>query len=166
MGRGRRGEGPMGARHSRLGAALAAAWEAEVVSGRRLTTFADRVADPAVKARILVLAAFCRAHASRILARLASLGRGPLPVPPEQEDGDGELAEGLRQVAALARSAATRYETMANTARAQSDLSSAWVCELNRSEEEDLVTELHRLLEKGVPLGDEAQREDDSVLGA
>lgn len=141
----------MGLRHSRLAAALAAAWEAEVVSARRLTSFAERAADPSVRARLLVLAAFCRAHASRILARLAALGRGPLPVPPDEVGGEGEgLAEALRREASLARSAAVRYEEMAEAARGQSDLSSAWVCELNRSEEEDLVLELHRLAQAGV----------------
>lgn len=141
----------MGARHSRLAAALAAAWEAEVVSARRLTSFAERAADPAVRARLLVLAAFCRAHASRILARLSALGRGPLPVPPEEVPGEGEaLLEGIRREATSARSAAVRYEEMAELARSQSDLSSAWVCELNRSEEEDLVVELNRLVQSGV----------------
>ncbi len=137
----------MGARHSRLAAALAAAWEAEVVSARRLTAFAERAADPSVRARLLVLAAFCRAHASRILARLAALGRGPLPVPTEDVGEDEPLAEALRKEANLARAAAARYEEMADLARSQSDLSSAWVCELNRSEEEDLFVELSRLVQ-------------------
>lgn len=141
----------MGPRHSRLAASLAAAWEAEVVSARRLTGFAERAADPSVRARLLVLAAFCRAHASRILARLAALGRGPLPVPPEDVGGEGQgLADSLRREASLARAAAVRYEEMAEAARGQADLSSAWVCELNRSEEEDLVLELNRLVQVGV----------------
>ena len=37
----------MGARHTRLAAALAAAWEAEVVSARRMTALAERVGDAA-----------------------------------------------------------------------------------------------------------------------
>ncbi len=74
----------MGSRHTRLAAALAAAWESEVVSARTLALLAERTHEAHVKARLMVLAAFCRAHASRLLARLSSLGRGPLPVPPEE----------------------------------------------------------------------------------
>ena len=73
----------MGTRHSRLAAALAAAWEAEIVSAKTLTTIAEQSQDVRLKARLLVLAAFCRAHASRLLARLSAMGRGPLPVPPD-----------------------------------------------------------------------------------
>src|SRR5687768_4515012 len=103
----------MGARHSRLAASMAAAWEAEVVSARRLSELSERVSDPTAKARLLVLAAFCRAHASRILARLASLGRGPLPVPTDEVDEPGELDAALRREAHNARAAAARYESMA-----------------------------------------------------
>ena len=78
----------MGTRHSRLAAALAAAWEAEVVSAKTLTTIAESCGDVRMKARLLVLAAFCRAHASRLLARLSAMGRGPLPVPPEEVEVD------------------------------------------------------------------------------
>src|SRR2546423_1368758 len=106
----------MGARHSRLAAALAAAWEAEVVSGRRLSHCADHVSDASMRARLLVLSAFCRAHASRILARLAALGRGPLPVPAEVDE-QADLRCHLEHVAQLARSAANRYEAMADLAR-------------------------------------------------
>lgn len=144
----------MGARHTRLAAALAAAWEAEVVSARTLTELAERMSDPRVGARLRVLAAFCRAHASRLLARLAALGRGPLPVPPEccviEVD---DLGAALRREAAFARICAHRYETLAQVARSQADLSSAWVCELNRTEEEDRALELLRLAEEqGAPL--------------
>jgi hypothetical protein len=136
----------MGARHSRLAAALAAAWESEVVCAKRLSALADRLADPSLRARLLVLAAFCRAHASRILARLAALGRGPLPVPSEEEPTfERGVEEALRHEAQLARASALRYESMAELARRQSDLSSAWVCELNRSEEHDLAIELTRI---------------------
>ncbi len=140
----------MSARHSRLAAAMAAAWEAEVVSAQRLSLFADLMVDPSVKARLLVLAAFCRAHGSRILARLAALGRGPLPVPPEPEL-DATEARDLRRAIERhirhGRVAIRRYERMAELARNQADLSSAWVCELNRGEEQDLLNELTRLLD-------------------
>jgi hypothetical protein len=144
----------MGPRHSRLAAALAAEWEAEVVSGRRLLGCAEAVGDPVVKARLLVLAAFCRAHASRILARLAALGRGPIPVPPDEEEGPGgpgPAFEGLSRARGVARAAASRYAVMADLARAMSDLSSAWVCELNRSEEEQLISELGEILANRYP---------------
>jgi hypothetical protein len=143
----------MGARHTRLAAALAAAWEAEVVSARTLTELAERVSDPRVGARLRVLAAFCRAHASRLLARLAALGRGPLPVPAELLVEVDDVASALRKEAAFARICAHRYEALAQVARNQADLSSAWVCELNRTEEEDRALELSRLAEEqGAPL--------------
>jgi hypothetical protein len=99
---------------------LAAAWEAEVVSARRMTALAERIGDARVRARLMVLAAFCRAHASRLLARLAALGRGPLPVPPEDIELDPDTIL---------------------------ELSSAWVCELNRTEEQDRARELLALAE-------------------
>lgn len=141
----------MGTRHSRLAAQLAAAWEAEIISARTLTAIAERSSDVRLKARLLVLAAFCRAHASRLLARLSAMGRGPLPVPPEHVTVEGELRRALIEEASAARSSATRYEEMAETARLQADYSSAWVCELNRAEEEDRATELAKLAEGRYP---------------
>jgi bacterioferritin (cytochrome b1) len=138
----------MGSRHSRLAAALAAAWEAEVVSARILSELADRAGDVRLKARLLVLAAFCRAHASRLLARLSAMGRGPMPVPPEELEIEPDLRLALAHEAAAARNAAQRYEEMAETARAHADYSSAWVCELNRAEEEDRASELGRLAQE------------------
>ncbi|MCP3101626.1 hypothetical protein LZ198_22370 [Myxococcus sp. K15C18031901] len=137
----------MGARHTRLAAALAAAWEAEVVSARRMTMLAERIMDARIRARLMVLAAFCRAHASRLLARLAALGRGPLPVPPEHIELDADTLLELRREGAFARASAARYETTAELARQQADLSSAWVCELNRTEEQDRARELLALAE-------------------
>jgi hypothetical protein len=134
-----------------LAAALAAAWEAEVVSARRMTALAERVGDPRARARLMVLAAFCRAHASRLLARLAALGRGPLPVPPEDVEVGADLAHELRREGAFARTAATRYEGTAEMARQHADLSSAWVCELNRTEEQDRSRELLSLAEGVLP---------------
>lgn len=137
----------MGARHTRLAAALAAAWESEVVSARRMTMLAERLADSRGRARLMVLAAFCRAHASRLLARLAALGRGPLPVPPEELTLDEDTVLELRREAAFARASAARYEVTAELARQHADLSSAWVCELNRTEEQDRARELLTLAE-------------------
>jgi hypothetical protein len=95
----------------------------------------------------MVLAAFCRAHASRLLARLAALGRGPLPVPPEDIEIDPDIVLELRREGAFARASATRYESTAELARQHADLSSAWVCELNRTEEQDRSRELFALAE-------------------
>jgi len=94
-----------------------------------------------------VLAAFSRAHASRLLARLASLGRGPLPVPPPESELPDALDEAIRKEASAARASAGRYEGIAALARGSSDVSTAWVCELNRAEEEDRASELLRLAE-------------------
>lgn len=99
----------------------------------------------------MVLAAFCRAHASRLLARLAALGRGPLPVPPEEIHVGDDLALELRKEGAFARTAAARYESTAEMARQHADLSSAWVCELNRTEEQDRSRELLTLAEGVLP---------------
>ncbi len=140
----------MGSRHSRLAAALAAAWEAEVVAARAMTMLADRAPDSRVRARLLVLAAFSRAHASRLLARLASLGRGPLPVPPAELVLSDDLRHALEFEASNARGAANRYNSMAALARTEADLSTAWVCELNRAEEEDRAQELTRLAQGGM----------------
>jgi len=137
----------MGARHTRLAAALAAAWESEVVSARRMTALAERVEDPRSRARLMVLAAFCRAHASRLLARLAALGRGPLPVPSLDTELSGDLLAELRREALFARTSAGRYESVAEMARTHADLSSAWVCELNRTEELDRARELFALVQ-------------------
>jgi len=99
----------------------------------------------------MVLAAFCRAHASRLLARLAALGRGPLPVPPEDVEVGEDLAHELRKEGVFARTAAARYESTAEMARQHADLSSAWVCELNRTEEQDRSRELLTLAEGVLP---------------
>lgn len=147
----------MGARHTRLAAALAAAWESEIVSARRMSALAERVGDARARARLMVLAAFCRAHASRLLARLAALGRGPLPVPPEDIELDPDLVLELRREGAFARASAARYESTAELARQHADLSSAWVCELNRTEEQDRARELFALAEGSLaPISPEA----------
>ncbi|MFB1484649.1 hypothetical protein [Corallococcus sp. RDP092CA] len=117
------------------------------MSARRMTGLAERMSDARVRARLMVLAAFCRAHASRLLARLAALGRGPLPVPPEEIDLDPDTVLELRREGAFARASAARYETTAEMARQHADLSSAWVCELNRTEEQDRARELLALAE-------------------
>ncbi|HEX8818753.1 MAG TPA: hypothetical protein VF794_02405 [Archangium sp.] len=112
-----------------------------------MTMLAERLGDSRGRARLMVLAAFCRAHASRLLARLAALGRGPLPVPPEEITLDEDTVMELRREGAFARASAARYESTAELARQHADLSSAWVCELNRTEEQDRSRELLALAE-------------------
>jgi len=137
---------------TRLRAALAAAWEAEVVSARRLQFMAER-APSRDRPRLLALAAYCRSHAARIVARLSTLGSCPLPVPPEGVDLDPDPARELRTQARCARRAAARYASLAEASRARSDISSAWVCELNRAEEVELAETLEGLglAERGRP---------------
>ena len=130
---------------TRLRAALAAAWEAEVVSARRLQTAAEEVPSSADRARLLMLAAFCRSHAARLVARLSTLGTCPLPVPPEEVPADPDLGRELRGQARAARHAAARYAVLAEASRAREDVSSAWVCELNRAEEAELAEALEGL---------------------
>lgn len=121
-----------------------------------MTLLSDRAYDPRVRARLLVLAAFSRAHASRLLARLASLGRGPLPVPPAELTLSDDFTQALEYEAANAKTAGSRYNAMATLARNEGDLSTAWVCELNRAEEEDRAQELLRLAHGGVDMLEQA----------
>src|SRR5579884_3867649 len=120
----------MDPRHSRLAASLAAAWEAEVTSSKALVAAAEQAKDARVRGRLMVLSAFCRAHASRLLARLSAMGRGPLPVPPDEVRLEEEVATVVASEAAAARASAKRYGALAEAARTQADYSSAWVCEL------------------------------------
>lgn len=133
---------------TRLAAALAAAWEAEVLSQRVMTELAERVDDRRTRSRLLVLSAVCQAHASRLLGRLASIGAGPLPVPPDDLDIPSSLQEALRKEGLRARTSAIRYAQVAETCRRTNDPAAAWVCELNRAEEEDRAAELLALSER------------------
>lgn len=70
------------------------------------------------------------------------MGRCPLPVPPEEVELEADPAVELKAQAHTARHAAARYDSLAESSRAQADVSSAWVCELNRAEEAELAEEL------------------------
>jgi hypothetical protein len=135
----------MGAWRGHLTAGLATAWEAEVVAARRMTELATRIHDARLRSRVLVQAAFCRAHASRLLARLSMLGRGPLPVPPSEVEIPADARAALLEESRAAIDSAARYRAMAEAAREQGDTSSAWVCELNHAEELDRSEELRRI---------------------
>lgn len=125
--------------------AMASYWEAEVLAARRMTALAERLDVPRTRARVMVLAAFHRAHASRLLARLAALGRGPLPVP-HLELTPGTVEQEFSHLIALNEVLSERYLKAAAECRLGSDLSSAWVCELNRTETLDALKELKSLL--------------------
>ena len=135
----------MGSSHRRLAAALAAAWEAEVTAAERMIALSEQTPLPHVRARLLVHAAFCRAHASRLMTRLSSQGRGPLPVPAPPSESPPTGAEALLLEARLAQDAAIRYRASTALARARGDLSTAWVCEMNAGEEADRGAELELL---------------------
>lgn len=130
---------------SRLTATLAAAWEAEMLCILALEKLVERAPDSRVRSRLSALAAGCQAHASRLLARMAAIGGGPLPVPPDEVELPASFSEAVREEAERARNAAERYAMMANLARRAMDPSAAWVCELNRAEELDRANELHDL---------------------
>ncbi len=132
----------MGSLKSRLTAALAAAWEAEMLSVLTLETLSERSLDVRTRARLAALASGCQTHASRLLARLAAIGGGPLPVPPDDLVLPERLSEALNEEAARCRASGERYSQIANLARKAMDPSAAWVCELNRAEELDRSVEL------------------------
>jgi len=129
----------------RLTATLAAAWEAEMLSALAMERLAERAPDARTRSRLGSLAAGCQAHASRLLARMAAIGGGPLPVPPDEVELPGSFSEAVREEAVRARDSSERYAAMANLARKSMDPSAAWVCELNRAEELDRANELVEL---------------------
>jgi hypothetical protein len=138
----------MGGLKTRLTASLAAAWEAEMLSLLTMELLAERAPDGTTRTRLGALAACCQAHASRLLARIAAIGGGPLPVPPDEVQLPRDYGQAMRQEAERSRCAAERYSMMANLARKAMDPSAAWVCELNRAEELDRAFELSELANK------------------
>lgn len=125
--------------------AMASYWEVEVIAARRMTALAQRINEPRSRARLMVLAAFHRAHASRLLARLAALGRGPLPVPNQEVTMEGTVEQEFSHIIGLNEVLSERYVRTAEACRMGADLSSAWVCELNRTEALDAIRELKSL---------------------
>jgi hypothetical protein len=133
---------------NRLTASLAAAWEAEMLSTLVLEALAERMPEVRMRSRLMALTAGCQAHASRLLARMAAVGGGPLPVPPADVTLPESLAQAVREEALRTRASAERYAQIANLARRSMDPSAAWVCELNRAEELDRAAELAELAER------------------
>lgn len=146
----------MGGLKSRLTASLAAAWEAEMLGILTLEQLAERAPDARIRARLVALAAGCQAHASRLLARIAAIGGGPLPVPPDDLELPECFSDAVRGESARARNCAERYALMAGLARKAMDPSAAWVCELNRAEELDRAVELDEMACRLAPGSDES----------
>lgn len=110
-----------------------------------MVELAERMTDKQMRARLMVLAAFCRAHASRLLGRLAEM-EVPVKVllAPTRPLCD-DLAEALRREGRVANTMVMRYTEWAEQARRHNDLLTAWVYELNRTEELDRGRELLQL---------------------
>lgn len=125
---------------------LAALWGAEMHAAERMKALGEATEHGRQRARLLVLAAFHRAHASRLYARLAAMGRPILPVP-DAPQGFGTPEQEMRHLLGLNEALAERFGPVAQMCRDAADLSSAWVCELNRTEALDAAGELRRMLE-------------------
>lgn len=134
----------------RLQALLAVAGRDSAEEARRMTALAERMGDPRIRARLMVLAAFCRAHSSRCLNRLdeAKVGMRCLS---EATEGGMHAMPTLRQEAQSARALAARFEGMAALAREAGDMSTAWVCALNQTEEEDRFRILTAMADEVTP---------------
>jgi hypothetical protein len=129
-------------RHGYLVALLAALWEAETSAALYRVALAERLSCPRLRARVMVLAAFSRAHASRIMARLTALGRGPLPVEPEGPAVGSDVGRALLAASAASTLRAERAARAHDHAVKAGDLSSSWVLALNRTEDIDAAKEL------------------------
>lgn len=125
----------------RLQALLAVAGRDSAEEARRMTALAERMSDPRIRARLMVLAAFCRAHSSRCLNRLDEAKVG-LRCLSEATAWEAQALPTLLQEAQSAAAFAVRLEKMAALAREAGDFATAWVCELNRAEEVDRAREL------------------------
>lgn len=120
----------------KLAAAFAAVWEAEMAMADRIARAAEIEPSSTRKVRLTMEAAFCRAHAARCKARLEALGAKMMPVPSEPGEPD------LLRDAQFARKMADRYDALGKESRAACDVSSAWVCELNRAEKLECAEKL------------------------
>lgn len=134
----------------RLQALLAVAGRDSAEEARRMTALAERMSDPRIRARLMVLAAFCRAHSSRCLNRLGEtkVGVRCLAVASTCET---QTLPTMRQEAQSARALAARFEGMAALAREAGDMSTAWVCALNQTEEEDRFRILTEMAKEATP---------------
>ena len=129
----------------RVTAMVAAAWKAEMVEMLTLQALAQKAREPRLSARISSWASVAKAHTTRLISRIAALGGGPLPVPPEEVEVTVPLDEALAAEIENARYSAERYALIALAARKVFDPSTAWICELNRSEELERANEFSQL---------------------
>lgn len=120
------------------------------MSDHTMRALVENVDVPYVRARLMVLSSFCRAHSQRLLTRMGLLRPKRLlyVVPPEDYEVGDEILVGLRMEASRASEHCLRYKNAAELARQYADLSSAWVCELNHDEERDRARELLSLVDK------------------
>lgn len=121
-----------------LAAKLAALVEAEHQSLRSMELLKERVSEAGPRARLSILTVFCRAHTTRLRNRLEQMQVGPVLVPEAAGDTLSSrvpLESALRIEAGWARTVAGRYDIVGEAARAQGDISAAWLCELGRQEE-------------------------------
>lgn len=136
-----------------LYARMASACSSAGVSDLKLRSLAQRVGDRRVSARLNVLASFCRSHKQRLLVRMQAQRKLTLVpadgVVPESSAPklSGDVVAELRSEAEVAKTHALYYEETANLARQHADLSIAWVCDLNRTEEQDRARELLSLVD-------------------
>ena len=127
---------PTGVR--KLHAALAGMWAESRGAALRLDALAAMEAEGSRRrAEVAIQAAFCRAHAARIHARLQQVKAMLMPCAAEVAPVSGDRCAALRREARLAKDFASQFEDLAELAREHADLSTAWVCDLNRTEEID-----------------------------
>lgn len=142
----RTGRRPTDGRHAPHVVKLAVLWEQSVVTARTMDAIAEAHPDAKARAKLRVLGAFARAWASRLLARLSACGRGPLLVPRQVDEVlPEEVHRRLLSEADFAQQLAGVFEAVAAESRPKADLSSAWVCELCRTEALDMSRELTSL---------------------
>lgn len=119
--------------------------------GMRLQELSKRggmEAQPGLAVRLMVLHAFSKAHSNRIQVRLQNLGTGNMPAPvPCPGAVPSDVRQAMLQEAALAQKLEARYQALAVEARAQGDLSTVWVCDINATESKDCARELRRYSE-------------------
>ncbi len=131
----------------RVTAMLAAAWKAEMVEMLTLQALAQKAREPRLQARISSWATVAKAHTTRLITRIAALGGGPLPVPPDEVEVTQSLMEALAAESESARYSAERYAMIALAARKVFDPSTAWICELNRAEELERANEFSQFVQ-------------------
>lgn len=122
---------------------LAALYEGALSAAARIRLLTERHSDARTRVRLSVQHAFCRAQANRLKVRLDALGAiYTSQLTAADTIASVTLLRALHWELAFTEVMAERSRAAAELARQQADLSSAWVCELNRTEEQDRAREL------------------------